>query len=89
MTRTNPVSKWIHRKLEAITPTAANAARSIILAADGNDVTGGDYYGPGGFLEIGGKPAIAKINPIAKDTALGKRLWAVSESMTGVHYFPE
>ena len=86
MTRTNPVSKWLHKKMEALIPTAANAARSIILAADDADVNGGDYYGPGGFLEIGGKPAPARINPIARDTVFGKRLWTVSESMTGVSY---
>ena len=89
LTRTNPVSKWIHSKMEALIPSAASAARPIILAADSKVVRGGDYYGPGGFLEIGGKPARAKINPIAKDTALRKRLWVVSESMTGVHYLPE
>ncbi len=89
LTRTNPVSKWIHKKMEALIPTAASAARSIILAAESKDVRGGDYYGPGGFLEIGGKPGKAKINPIARDTQLGKQLWSVSESMTGVGYLPD
>jgi NAD(P)-dependent dehydrogenase (short-subunit alcohol dehydrogenase family) len=89
LTRTNPVSKWWHKKMEVLIPTAANAARPIILAADGKDVCGADYYGPGGFLEIGGKPAKARVNPIAKDTVLGKRLWTVSESMTGVSYLPD
>jgi NAD(P)-dependent dehydrogenase (short-subunit alcohol dehydrogenase family) len=86
---THPVSKWIFNKMKAVTPSAASAARSVILAADSDDVSGGDYYGPGGFLEISGKPAVARIKPIVRDTELAKRLWAVSEYMTGVSYLAD
>ncbi|MGL4566831.1 MAG: hypothetical protein ACRCVD_16165, partial [Halioglobus sp.] len=89
LTRTNPVSKWFHRKLETLIPTAANAARSVILAAAGSGVRGGDYYGPGGFLEIGGSPAAARINPIARDPQLARQLWTISEAMTGVDYLTD
>ncbi len=82
-------SKWFHKKMEKFIPSAADAARPIILAADGESVQGGDYYGPGGFLEIGGKPAKAKINKVAKDTQLAKQLWTVSETMTGTRYLSE
>ncbi len=82
----NPVRKWISQKMQRLIPTAADAARPVILAAESPDVSGGEYYGPGGFLEIGGKPAHARINPIARDPELAERLWAVSESMTGVSY---
>ena len=30
------------------------AARSVIRAACADDVRGGEYYGPSGFLELGG-----------------------------------
>lgn len=89
LTHTNPVSKWFHNKLKVLIPKAVDAARPVILAAESDAVAGGDYYGPGGFLEIGGKPARAKINPIAKDTALAGRLWTVSESMTGVSFLSD
>ncbi len=89
LTRTNPVSIWLHKKMEGFIPTAANATRPITLAATAEDVSGGEYYGPTGFLEIGGKPGKAKVNPIAKDTDLGKQLWTVSESITGVSYLSE
>lgn len=86
LTRTNPISKWLFSKLGALIPTAANAARSIILAAESKQASGGEYYGPGGFLEIGGRPAKAKLNPTTRDIELGKKLWTTSEEMTGVSY---
>ncbi|WP_317929681.1 oxidoreductase [Halioxenophilus sp. WMMB6] len=83
------LSKWFHSKMERLIPTAADAARPIILAAEGVDVAGGDYYGPGGFLEIGGKPAKARINKVAKDSELAKQLWQKSEAMTDVSFLSE
>ncbi|GAB3102488.1 SDR family NAD(P)-dependent oxidoreductase [Aestuariicella hydrocarbonica] len=82
------LSKWFHKKMEAFIPSAADAARPIILAAEGSGVRGGDYYGPGGFLEIGGKPATAKINKVAKNTDLAEQLWTASETLTGTRYLP-
>lgn len=78
---------WRQRKLEPLIPTAAEAVRPIIYAATAEGVSGGDYYGPSGFLEIGGKTAKkARVNPLAKNADIAKRLWALSESMTGVSY---
>ena len=50
---------------------------------------GGDYYGPSGFLEIHGSTGRARLNPIVKDIELGRRLWAASESLTGVRFLSE
>ena len=83
------LSKWLQEKMSPLVPSAVDAARPIILAASSDAVSGGEYYGPGGFLEIGGKPSKARVNPVAKDIEVGKRLWAVSESMTGVHYLSD
>lgn len=79
----NAFSKWFHKKMEGLIPSAEDAARPIILAATSNEAKGGDYYGPGGFLEVGGKPAKAKINSVAKDQTLAHELWSVSESLIG------
>lgn len=86
---TNPVRKWISQRMLKFVPTAADAARPIILAASVPDVRGGDYYGPGGPLEIGGKPARARINPRALDSDRGRQLWTLSEAMTGSHYLSD
>lgn len=81
-----PFREWMQKKIEPLIPKPIDAARSTVMAACSDGVQGGDYYGPGGFLEIAGKPAKAKINPIAKVPENGKRVWEISEAMTGVRY---
>lgn len=78
--------QWFQNLLEPFIPVARDAARSILLAACDPKVQGGDYYGPGGFMEMGGKPAKAKLNRVALDPDMGRQLWALSEAMTGVRY---
>lgn len=80
------VRKWLRKQGEKIVPDAQDAARPIIMAAESNQVLGGDYYGPGGFLEIGGKPAKARINKKAHEEAVTGKLWAESERLAGVSY---
>ncbi len=65
---------------------AAQGALPTLYAATAPDVKGGDYYGPDGFQELRGRPA--KVNVIAegRDPAVGRRLWEVSEELTGVEY---
>jgi NAD(P)-dependent dehydrogenase (short-subunit alcohol dehydrogenase family) len=90
LTPTNPFSRWLQDKVfRPLIPLAADAARPIVRAACAQDVRGGDYYGPSGFLEIAGKPGAARLNPIARDVEIGKRLWAASESMAGIRYLSD
>ena len=65
---------------------AVQGAWPGLYAATMPDVRGGQYWGPGGFQEIRGDPAPAKIAPQAKDRAVASRLWEVSEELTGVRY---
>jgi NAD(P)-dependent dehydrogenase (short-subunit alcohol dehydrogenase family) len=85
----NPFGRWLQKRIEPLIPSAAKAARPIIHAASAEDASGGDYFGPVGFLEIGGRSGKARVNPIARDVEIGKRLWALSESMTGIRYLSE
>jgi NAD(P)-dependent dehydrogenase (short-subunit alcohol dehydrogenase family) len=82
----NPVGRWVRDKVIPLIPTPENAVRPILHAASGEGVRGGEYYGPGGWLEIAGAPAPARVKPAARDGDLGRRLWAVSEALTGVSY---
>jgi len=78
---------WRKKKLEPFIPRAAQAALPIVHAATAAGVQGGEYYGPKGLFEIGGKRVgKARINPIARDAGIAARLWSISESMTGVEY---
>jgi NAD(P)-dependent dehydrogenase (short-subunit alcohol dehydrogenase family) len=82
----NAIQRWVRSKVEPLIPTPAEAARSILHAALAEDVRGGDYFGPGGFFEIAGKPAMARLNPVTKDVEDARRLWSISQDMTGVCY---
>ena len=50
------------------------------------DVTGGQYWGPDGFKEVKGDPALAAISSHALDQATWQQLWTASERLTGVRY---
>ncbi len=55
-----------------------------LYAATAPDVQANDYYGPGGWQEMRGYPKKVSSSPQAKDQQLAKRLWEVSENLTGV-----
>lgn len=61
-------------------------ALPALLAATGTDVKGGDYYGPGGYKELGGPPKRVDCSAAAKDPELARRLWLVSQQLTGLSY---
>ena len=50
------------------------------------DVPGGSYAGPGGFLEGRGAPKLVGRSKAARDDAQARRLWTVSEELTGVTF---
>ncbi len=61
-------------------------ALPTLYAATAPDVEGGDYYGPGGFMEMRGYPQKIKSNGTSHDAVAAQRLWQVSEELTAVHY---
>ena len=62
------------------------AAEPTLIAATKPEVPGGSYFGPGGFLEIKGPPAPARIARASRDASTATRLWALSEQLTGVSF---
>jgi len=83
---TSAIGRWLNDRLSPLIPKPADAARATVLAATAAGVQGGDYYGPGGPLEIAGRPAPARLNRRAAVPEYGARLWQLSESLTGVRY---
>jgi NAD(P)-dependent dehydrogenase (short-subunit alcohol dehydrogenase family) len=56
------------------------------LYAASQDVPGGGYIGPGGFQEQRGHPAPATRSAAAQNTDTARRLWELSEQLTGVAF---
>ena len=69
-----------------LAPTASQGARPVIFAATSPEVRGGDYVGPSGPFGVSGSPASVRSSNRSYDEDLARRLWDVSEEMTGVHY---
>jgi len=65
---------------------AAQGALPQLLAATSPDAVGGGYYGPSRLFELVGPPKVARVAKQAKDEAVAKRLWEVSETLTGVGF---
>ncbi len=57
-----------------------------LYAATMPDVEGNDYYGPDGLMEQRGHPTKVGRTRKAQDPEAAKRLWAMSEDLTGVTY---
>jgi NAD(P)-dependent dehydrogenase (short-subunit alcohol dehydrogenase family) len=66
--------------------SADMGALPTLRAATDPSVLGGQYYGPGGFGEFRGHPKVVASNARSHDVDAQRRLWAVSEELTGVVY---
>jgi NAD(P)-dependent dehydrogenase (short-subunit alcohol dehydrogenase family) len=69
-----------------VSQKAATGALPVLRAATGPGALGGQYYGPGRFLGARGYPKLAKSSGQSHDTAIQRRLWTVSEELTGVTF---
>ncbi len=65
--------------------SAMGALPSLRAATDPN-ARGGQYYGPDGFLEQRGYPVVVESNAASHNEADARRLWQVSEQLTGIDY---
>jgi hypothetical protein len=68
--------------------SAAAGALPTLFAATSEQAVPNGYYGPNGFYELKGEVAPAKVFPQAKDEAVARKLWEVSERLTGVKWPP-
>ena len=63
--------------------SAAAGALPTLFAATSSAAMPMGYYGPNGFYELKGPVAPAKVLPQAKDETVARKLWEVSERLTG------
>lgn len=66
--------------------SAAQGAWPTLTAAAGDDVEGGEYFGPSRNGEWTGPAREVQPRPKARRIEPAKRLWDISEEMTGVKY---
>jgi len=65
--------------------TEAGALPTLRAATDPT-VRGGQYLGPAGFMEMRGTPKVVASNRRSHDADVQRRLWTVSEELTGVTF---
>ncbi len=56
----------------------------LVHACVADGVRGGDYWGPGGWQEMTGRPARSRARDHARDPLTGARFWAAAQRATGV-----
>ena len=78
-----PMARFFNRFFAQDPPMGA---LPTLYAATASDVQGGDYFGPGGLMEMRGYPKKVKSNDRSYDEQAAARLWEVSEALTGVSY---
>lgn len=64
----------------------ADGALPTLRAATDPAAAGGTYWGPSRFFESSGPPVPAAISAAARDEGVARRLWEVSEKLTGVSF---
>lgn len=69
-----------------IAQSAEKGALSILCAATDPNVKGGDYIGPGKFFQFRGHPKKVRSNKRSYDEDDAKKLWEISEKLTGIKY---
>ncbi|KKC02312.1 SDR family NAD(P)-dependent oxidoreductase [Mycobacterium nebraskense] len=72
--------------VEPLFQGADMGALPTLRAATDPGVLGGQYYGPDGFAQQRGYPKLVGSNDRSHDVDVQRRLWAVSEELTGVTY---
>jgi NAD(P)-dependent dehydrogenase (short-subunit alcohol dehydrogenase family) len=65
---------------------AHTGALPLLYAATASDIDGGEYIGPGGFMNMRGHPEEQRSSDRSYDEETAERLWEVSEELTGVSY---
>jgi NAD(P)-dependent dehydrogenase (short-subunit alcohol dehydrogenase family) len=66
--------------------SAEMGALPILYAAVAADLQGGAYVGPDGAGEIRGHPVLVQASKRAYDEDAARRLWTISEQLTGIAY---
>jgi NAD(P)-dependent dehydrogenase (short-subunit alcohol dehydrogenase family) len=72
--------------LRVLAQSDAMGALPQLYAATARGVEGGEYFGPDRLFELRGHPQRVGSSAAARDPETARRLWQVSEDLTGVTY---
>ncbi|MFG3349378.1 oxidoreductase [Streptomyces sp. NPDC048018] len=80
--------RWVYGKVlgPLLAQSPESGARPQLYAATAPGVDGGAFLGPDGPGELRGAPKPVAYAPAATDPETGRRLWDLSERLTGVRY---
>jgi NAD(P)-dependent dehydrogenase (short-subunit alcohol dehydrogenase family) len=81
-----PLVARVSAVIEPLFQDPAMGALPSLRAATDPAVVGGQYFGPDGFAQTRGYPKVVASSRKSHDVDLQRRLWAVSEELTGVVY---
>jgi NAD(P)-dependent dehydrogenase (short-subunit alcohol dehydrogenase family) len=79
----SPRLRWLNFWL---VQSAEFGALPTLRAAVDPSARGGDYYGPAGWFQFTGYPTRVESSARSHDAVVQRRLWDVSEQLTGVSY---
>ncbi len=83
-------SRWMESAASALNRLFAQEARMgalpTVFAATAPEVRSGDYIGPDRFFETWGHPKKVSSSARSRDREAARRLWDISEALTGVRY---
>ncbi|MFF4486786.1 oxidoreductase [Streptomyces sp. NPDC001544] len=82
----NPVARLVMRIGNGFLAQDDRAGALPTLYAATQDLPGASYVGPDGFLEMRGAPTLVGRTTAASDPVAARRLWALSEELTGVRW---
>jgi hypothetical protein len=84
------VERWAMALANRVVAQSADmGALPTLYAATNPDLPGGTFAGPDSWGEMRGYPHVVTASGRAYDAEDARRLWAISEELTGVHFdFP-
>jgi NAD(P)-dependent dehydrogenase (short-subunit alcohol dehydrogenase family) len=66
--------------------SAEQGVLPMLYAATAPEISGGEYVGPGGFMNMRGQPEIQESSALSTDIDVAARLWEISEELTGLTF---
>ena len=77
---------WLQTAFRPLMQDTDMGALPTLRATTDPSVRGGQYFGPDGFMEMRGYPELVTSSDRSHDIGDQKRLWTVSEQLTGVTF---